>query len=180
MKKYLKNIYAYLNKKSSLLIILLIIILLLNLNRIKAILFSVIFILLSSVSKIYHRFFKSTIGIDLVLFFSIMISLVYKNILLALLTSWIGLMLADIIGTRLSHTSLISIIGLTIIIILSKFFIYSLSSLIILTIIYEIIVIVFYYLMGSSIDKIAIFLVSHFLFNMLMITGVAEPLKTIM
>jgi hypothetical protein len=153
-------------------------------SYIKAGLFILLFIALSGVSKFYHKFFKSTIGVDLVFFTTMMIALAYNNILLTLIIAWPGLIIADSLGTKFSHTSVVSLIGLTIIALVAKLLMSTLLpfiiSAIILMVIYETITCVAYYFLGSSFDKIAVFLVSHLMFNLFLIFSFAQSLKGFM
>ncbi|MFH2019970.1 MAG: hypothetical protein ABIJ34_01020 [archaeon] len=151
-------------------------------SYLKSIIVSILFIFLSGISKIYHRYFKSTIGIDFICFLTLMISLVYNNILLSFLVGFAGLIIADVLGTRLSHTSLVSMIGITAIILASGLFNrFPLTlSLVVLTLAFEIISVIFYNLLGSSPDKIIIFFVTHFAFNMFLIFTFSGMIATIM
>ena len=146
-------------------------ILLLFSSYLKAIIFTAIFIAAGSVSKIYHRFFRSTLGLDLVFFLTMMGSLVYRNILISFIIGFVGLALADSLAMRFSHTTLISYVSLTAAIvsstILGGFPIHI--ALIILTILYELISAFLYNMMGSSLDKIIVFVGSHLIFNLFLI-----------
>jgi hypothetical protein len=145
------------------------------------VLFLAIFIALGSVSKIYHRVIKSSVGIDLVFFTTLMITLVYKNLFFSLVNAWVGLILADSIGQRFSYTSVVSLIGLSIIAVVARFMPFSIViSAIMLTVLFEIYSVLSYSLLGSSVDKIIVYFVSHFAFNMFMILTFASGLASIM
>jgi len=178
----LKSLYSHIkkNKKIVLLSFIILFLILTYSQYIKTLIVSIIFILFSSISKIYHKFFKSTIGIDLVLFLTLIISITY-NQFLGFFVGFSGLILADMIATKINYTSLISLIGLTMVILLSKFLINFpiIIGMIILTLIYELISVILYYLMGSSPQKIFIFLISHIIFNLFMILSFAETIKNI-
>lgn len=143
---------------------------------------AIAFIAMAAFSKIYHRIIKTTMGIDLVFFTTVMVALVYRNILLSLVVGWIGLIAADTISSRFSYTSIISLICITIISFAAGLLggLPLAISAIILMILFEIIAALLYSLMGSSIDKIALFLISHFLFNLFMIISFAESLSALM
>lgn len=182
LNKKLKKTFEIITKyKSIILIFFILIFSSLVFTSIRAIMFSMLFILLGSISKLYHRFFKSTLGIDLILFFTLLIHQNYHNFLLAFIVGWVSLIIADTLSLRFSYTSIISLIGLTAIIFISKFITLPIIfTLILLTIIYEIITVLLYYLMGSSLDKILMYLISHLIFNMFLIFSFAEKLSRIM
>jgi hypothetical protein len=143
--------------------------------------FLVVFIALGGISKIYHRLFKSTIGIDLVFFTTIMLSLVYRNMFFSLINAWLGLIIADTVAQKFSHTSIVSLVGLTCIVLIARFLPFSLIiSAVILDIIFEIYSAVSYALLGSPPDKIIIYFATHFLFNMFLIFTFAEGLAGLM
>ena len=149
---------------------------------IKATVFVLIFIALSSVSKIYHRLFRSTLGIDLVFFSTVMTALVYKNILLSLIVAFPGLILADTVGTKFSPTSIVSLILLTVVSAAAKLLsgLPLIYAAIILLVIFEAGAWALYNLQGSSLDKVLLFVSSHFVFNMFMIFTFSETLAGIM
>jgi hypothetical protein len=143
--------------------------------------FLAVFIALGGISKLYHRFFRSTLGIDLVFFTTIMLSLVYRNLFFSLINAWLGLIIADTLAQKFSHTSIVSLIGLTFIVLIAGFMPFSLLiSAVILDIIFELYSAIAYYFLGSSPDKIFIYFISHFLFNMFLIFTFAESLGMIM
>lgn len=182
--KQLQKVFGFLKKHKKIILIILIslFVILMFFEQVKKIIFILIFIALSSVSKLYHKIFKSTIIIDVVLFTTLLVSLVYKNIFLGFVVGIPSLLLADYFGAKLSHYSLVSLIGLGIVILLSQFigFLPLTISLIILTIIYELYACFLYYLLGSSPTQIIMFVVSHFISNMIMIFSFATYLSQIM
>jgi hypothetical protein len=148
---------------------------------IKALVFAVIFIALGGVSKIYHRFFKSSIGIDLVFFFTLAITLAYKNLFFSLAVAWLGLIIADTIALKFSYTSLVSFIGLTIVAFLARVMPFGiLISAIIILLIFEVYSVAAYSLLGSSADKIMLYLVTHSVFNAFLILSFLEVLVKFM
>lgn len=179
INKHLKKIFSFLRARRRLILILLITLLFLFMYL--KYLVIIIFILLAGVSKFYHRFFKSSLGLSLVLFTTIMTMLIYNNLILGFIVAWLGLLLADFIGNKLSYTSLVSIFILSFIVLISSFFVNLplITAYIVLTIIFEILSIILYYLMGSSPQKIIIYLVSHLLFNLFLILTFAEKIKEI-
>jgi hypothetical protein len=170
------------NKKVLLIFIIVAVLAIKNLQHIRTAMFIIIFILLSGISKLYHQFFKSSIGIDLVFFTTVMTVLVYHNSALGLIVAWPGLIIADIAGKRFSYTSLVSLIALTIVALTGGFLIFPITlSAFILIIIYETVSILFYYyVLGSSIEKIGIFLLSHFVFNAFLVLTFADSLSSLM
>jgi hypothetical protein len=178
--RILKKAFAWMKKNSRLVLfgLLALFILMLFSSYIKAILFTIVFVALGAISKIYHRFFRSTVGIDLVLFFSLISSLVYNNIIVSFIVGFVGLAFADSLAMRFSHTSLISYVGLTAAI-LSSTILHGLplqAALIILTVLYELVSVFLYNLMGSSLDKILVFLSTHILFNLFLILSFSRQL----
>ena len=124
LKKKLKIVFDYLTKHKNitLLSLILILSLLFFSQYLKHVFISIIFILIAGISKVYQRFLKNTLGLNLILFPTLMIGLVYKNTILALSVGWISLILADYVAIKLSHTSLVSLFGITLIVFLSKLF----------------------------------------------------------
>ena len=184
LKKNLKKTFKLFESKKRLIIVFLILMFLaLTFSQyIKTISIIVIFIVLGGVSKLYHRLFKSTLGIDLIFFTTLLTSLVYKNIIIAVIVAYISLIIADNLGSRLNYTSLISLIGLTSTILLSKFLITLplIISMIILTLTFEIISGILYYFMGSSPQRILLFITSHLLFNLFMIFSFGKNISNLM
>lgn len=181
-KMDLKEIFKKLKNKNTLLILLILIIIALMSSVLKQIFFAALFIFIAALSKFYYRFFKSTLGFDFVLYGTLMISLVYTNFILSFMVAWIGLIFADMLAQKFNHNSLISLFGLTIIVLISKLFIgYPiLVSLILLTLLYELIVSVLYFFAGSNWSKILVFVSSHIIFNMILITSLTNLLMSVM
>ena len=175
----LRSGFSFLKKKHFLIIVLLLLIILLNLNSIKPLIFAAAFIVISGFSKFYHRFFRSTLGVDTILYFSLIISLKYGP-MLGILVAWPSLFLADFIANRLSHTSIATLIGLTAVILAARIFTFTAFSLVVLTLMYETIMVIQYYMLGSRLDKIGIFLISNLLFNLALISSLTLPLSKIM
>ena len=184
VRMHLEKLYPLIKNRARIIIILtLFLILTLFYYRfVKISIYVIAFIIVGGLSKFYHRFLKSTIGIDLVLFTTIMTALVYKSVILSLIVGWLGLVIADTIGSRFSYTSFVSLIGLASVSIVSQLIISLpiIAGAIILIIIFEIISAIFYVLMGSSPQKITVFLVSHLLFNVFMILNFATGLQNLM
>lgn len=182
--KELKNLFVFLNKHKKIVLVTLIalFVTLTFFAQIKKIIFMVIFIAISSVSKLYHKIFKSTIIIDVVLFLTTVTCLVYKNTILGLIVGVSGSLLADYFAQKLNPYSLVTLTGTVICIFFSKF-LFSLPliiALVILTILFELFTCITYYFLGSSFDKILVFLISHVISNMIMIFSFAIPLSQIM
>ena len=182
--KELKKAFSFL-KKHKRIVLIIAIALFISITffaQVKKIIFILIFIALSSVSKLYHKIFKSTFIIDVVLFLTLMTCLVYKNTLLGLIVGIPSLLLSDYFAAKLSHFSLVSLLGIGIVVFLSHFIVSLplLISLLILTILYEIYACITYYFLGSSPGRILVFLASHFISNMIMIFSFATQLSRIM
>ena len=183
LRDYLKKAFPFVKDKTKLVVISVILIIfgILYSRFIWQIIFLAVFIALGGISKIYHRIFKSTIGIDLVFFTTIMLSLVYRNMFFSLINAWLGLIIADTVAQKFSYTSIVSLIGLTCIVLIARFLPFSLIlSAVILDIIFEIYSAISYALLGSPPDKIIIYFVTHFLFNMFLIFTFAESLAGLM
>jgi hypothetical protein len=180
----LKKIFSLLENRTRLTIIFVILFLLgvAFSEYLIAALFSIIFIVVAGLSKIYHRFFKSSLGIDLVFFTTAVTAVAYQNFLLSFFVGWLGLIIADTLGTRFSHTSLITLIGLTIIILAGGFVsgLPVLIALILLLIVFNLAAGISYLVMGSPPGKVMLFVLSHFLFNLFLILSFAEELIKIM
>jgi hypothetical protein len=180
IKEILEKIFIFIKDKKRLVLIALILLVLgfAFSQYVKTLIFVAIFIALGGISKFYHRFFKSTVGIDLILYTTLMAAIVYRNMFFSFAVGWVGLIIADSLGMKFSYTSIISLSGLTVVILMSRFFIGLpiIFSLILLTVIFEIVSILMYYFMGSSPQKILIFLISHLLFNLFMIFTFTETL----
>jgi hypothetical protein len=182
-KDHLKSAFSLFKNKTrlSLILALLLIFGIVYSRYIKALVFVVIFIALGGISKIYHRFFKSSIGIDLVFFFTLVTSLTYKNLFFSLSVAWLGLIIADSVALKFSYTSLISFVGLTIVALLARILPFGiLFNAIIILIIFEIYSIAAYNLLGSSADKIMLYLISHSVFNAFLIVSFLEILSRVM
>ncbi len=184
IKKALNKIFSIFQNRLRFVLIMVILFLVVAffMQYIKAIIIAIIFIILAGLSKFYHRFFKSSLGIDLVFFTTLMICLAYNNMFLSFLVGWLGLIIADTIGSRFSYTSVISLSALSIVILVSRFFsgIDIMLSAIILTIIYDSAAVFLYTLMGSTYNRIIVFLASHFFFNLFLIVNFSRMLMQIM
>ncbi len=183
VKKSLKKIFHVVKNKTRMLILFFILFVLgmIYSQYLKAVFFVILFILIAGVSKFYHRFFKSSLGIDLVFFLTIIISLAYKNIFFSLLVAWLGLIIADSLGHKFSYTSLVSLAGLTMIVLIARVLPFTaIISAIILTLIFEIYSIIVYLILGSSFDRIILYLVSHLCFNLFLIFTISESLLSLM
>jgi hypothetical protein len=141
----------------------------------------VLFLVIGSISKIYHRFVKSSLGIDLVFFLTMMLAIVYGP-MLAIVIGLIMKIAADYIANRFSHTTLITLAALFIPILFAKALIGLplVTALFILTLIFEIISSVLYHFIGSSPGNIVLYAVSHFLFNAFLIINLGPWLQSIM
>ncbi len=143
--------------------------------------FILVLIVIGSLSKIYHKFLKSKLGLDFILFPTLIVSLTYNNIILGFVVGIPSILIADYLANKLSHYTLVTLIGLCSVIILSKFFLTFplVIALILLTLIFEIITVVFYYLMGSSLPQIILFFTSHLVFNLVLIFSFTNLLTKI-
>jgi len=141
-----------------------------------------LFIGCASVSKLYQRFINVSIGINLILFSALLISLVYQDLTSAMLVGWVSIVMADFIAKKFSYYSFFSLINITVTILISSLFFgrHLIISLIALTIIYEALDSLLYYLAGSSPHNILTYATSHFIFNMFLILSLANKLSVIM
>lgn len=179
-----KKAFDYLKKHQRIVIILLILgfASIAFFEQLKRVLIVIIFIAVASASKLYHKLFRSTVVVDFVLFLTLMTSLVYENKILGYVVGFTTVLLSDYFANKLSYHSLVSLAGITLVItagaLLSS--IHLQVALVILVILYEIYAVIVYYLMGSTVNQIAIFLVSHFISNMIMIFSFAGFLRRLM
>ena len=150
-------------------------------QTLKPFFFIAIFLLLSSVSLIYNRWLKTSLGIEFVMLSTVMTARVYGPIPGAIV-GFIGLTAAEIIGTGFNARTLISLGAIAIIGLITPFF-SSLSILaagMILTIIYDLMIIPFYQLAGSSPGRSALFVVTHIIWNLWVFAVMAPPLERLM
>ena len=183
VNKLLKTLYGFLgkNKRTLLVSFIMFVFILTYLEYLTSIVFVAVFIVLGSLSKLYHKIIRSSVGVDLILFLALVTTLIYENIFLGLIVAWPSLLIADYLAGKLSHNSLVSLFGLTSVVLLSSVLPFSIIlSLILLTIVYELITIIFYYLIGSPIHRIILFLITHIIFNLVLILSLAPILINIM
>ncbi|NTV24472.1 MAG: hypothetical protein HGA85_08990 [Nanoarchaeota archaeon] len=176
----LKRAFTYLKDRTRIILLCLVLLVIGTMfyNIFKAAFFIVLLTAVAGVSKVYHRFFKSSVGVDFVLFSTIIVAIAYKNIMFTMITGWTSLIVADTLGSRFSHTSIISLIGLSAVAVISPL----LSPLpiiywaVLLTLIFQVIAAALYSIMGSGLDRLAVFLVTHALFNYFLIFSFAEEI----
>ena len=139
-------------------------------SYVKNIIIMAFFIVIAAVSKIYHKFFKSTLSLDLVLF-TTLVSVFTMGVLPAFVVAYLGRIGGDYLSGRLKHTTLISLFCLTLIILIANLFVDLpvMFSLIVILIIYNIISAVLYYFIGSSFQKILVYLISNLSINLFLI-----------
>jgi len=139
-------------------------------NHVKNFLIIILFVMISAISKLYHKFFKSSLSLDLVLFLSL-VTVFTMNSLSAFVVAWLGLLLGDYLAGKLRHTSLISLLCLSTIILVANLFtgLHLIFSFITLLIIYNIMSAIIYYFLGSSPQRILMYLISNLSFNLFLI-----------
>ncbi len=150
-------------------------------QTLKPFFFIAIFLLLSSVSLIYNRWLKTSIGIEFVMLSTVLTARVYGPIPGAIV-GFVGLTAAEIIGTGFNARTLISLVAIAFIGLITPFF-SSMSILaagIILTLIYDLIIIPFYLLAGSSPGRSALFVITHIIWNLWVFYVLAPPLEILM
>ena len=175
--KPLQRLFNEIKKRKTLFLIILILLVLglFFLSYVKNFLVVILFVVIGALSKIYHKFFKSSLSLDLVLFLTL-ITLFTYNVLSAFIVAYLGLLGGDYLAGKLRHTSLISLFCLGTIIFIGSLFlgIPIKISLIILLIIYNIISAVIYYFLGSPIQRIITYLLSNFSFNLFLILSLIK------
>ena len=176
-----KKAFSFLKKHKRIVLISLIVLFIsiMFFEKLKKIIFMVVFIAVASISKLYHKIIKSTVVIDFVLFVTLLTSLVYDNKLLGYVVGYSSVIISDYLASKLNHHSLVSLLGMTFVVFVSTFlsFLPLTIAMVILVILYEIYASVVYSIMGSPVNQIIIFLISHFISNMIMIFSFAPILS---
>lgn len=148
-------------------------------TTLKPFLFIGIFLLLSSFSLIYNRWFKVSLGVEFVLLSTVLTARVYGPVAGAIV-GFIGLGAAEIIGTGFNEKTIISLVAIAIIGLITPFFnsVSITMTGIILTVIYDIMIIPFYLLAGSNPARSILFVATHLVWNLWVFIVLAPPLQT--
>ena len=148
---------------------------------IKPLFFIAIFLFLSSISLIYNRWVKTSIGIEFITLSTVMTARVYGGVVGGLV-GLVGLTTAEVLGTGFNAKTVISLVGIFIIGLITPFFngFNVTVAGIILAVIYDVIIIPLYLLAGSRPLSSAVFIVSHLIFNAWLFVYVAPFLEGIM
>ncbi|TAL56723.1 MAG: hypothetical protein EPN86_02540 [Nanoarchaeota archaeon] len=150
-------------------------------QMVKPFFFIAVFLFLSSISLIYNRWVKASIGIEFITLSTVMTARVYGGIVGAIV-GLVGLASAEVIGTGFNAKTVISLFGIFIIGLITPFFNGMSVTVagIILAIIYDAIIIPLYLLAGSRPISSAVFVVSHLIFNTWLFFYIAPFLEHVM
>lgn len=161
--------------KKEIIIATLIIVFLLTIARAsKAVIFVPLLVALGSVSMIYNREIKLSVGIELVMLATVLCSVAY-GALTGAVVGFVTLLFAELIGGRINEKTVISLVG----IIIAGLAANSFGSLgitaagIITTIIYDAIIIPIYLIVGSSPARTMLFLATHIIWNITIFLRIA-------
>ena len=126
------------------------------------------FIVLGAVSMIYNRWLKLSLGVEFIML-GVVITSVVSGRLPGLVVGIIGLFLAELISERFTYSTFVSFIGIAVVALIAPNVIHQTNSItstgIILTVVYDAVIIPGYLLLGSSIGRSALFVVTHIAFN---------------
>ena len=129
----------------------------------------VFFITLASVSMLYNRWIKVSVGVELIMLGLVITSIAFGR-LPGLIVGIVGLFLAEIISERFTYSTFVSFIGIAVVAVIAPNVFHWMNGSItaagiLLTIIYDVIIIPGYLLLGSNIGRSAFFTVTHIAFN---------------
>ncbi len=126
------------------------------------------FIVLGAVSMVYNRWLKLSLGIEFIML-GLVITSIVSGRLPGLVVGILGLFLAEVIAERFTYSTFVSFIGLVVVALIAPIVFDQTNSItsagIILTVVYDAIIIPGYLLLGSSIGRSALFVVTHIAFN---------------
>jgi len=148
---------------------------------IKPFFFIAIFLILSSISLIYNRWVKTSIGIEFITLSTVMTARVYGGVVGGLV-GLAGLTAAEVLGTGFNAKTVISLVGIFILGLITPFFngFNVTMAGIILAALYDAFIIPLYLLAGSRPLSSAIFVVSHLIFNAWLFVYIAPFLESVM
>ncbi|PIO03930.1 hypothetical protein COT48_03025 [Candidatus Woesearchaeota archaeon CG08_land_8_20_14_0_20_47_9] len=147
----------------------------------KRLLFVLLFLFLSSISMIYNRSINVSLGFEFVTFGTIMCGIVYGPGT-AIFVGLIGIFLAEYVGGRMQPHTIISFIGMGFIGFIAHFFAGMDIRLagILLVIIYDAIICPLYLIYGSEPARVALYMVTHWIFNFWLFIAVSRFVAGVM
>ncbi len=150
-------------------------------NLAKAIFLMALFITIGVISLYYMKYVKLSLGVELNLLGTVIIGLLYGTIP-AIITGIVTLFVAELITERLTHSTVISFLGMIVIGITIPLFPkeWSITTVGICTVLlYDDIIIPLYLMLGSSPARSGIFLITHILFNIWVFSAVAPTVMNL-
>jgi len=125
-----------------------------------------VFIALGTVSLLYNRWIKISLGFELIMFGTIITAMVYGR-WQAIVVGFIALFLAEVLTDRFTYSTFISFIALAVVASVAPL----VSSIgitwtgVTMTLLYDLIIVPGYLLMGSSPWRTSLFVGTHIMFN---------------
>ncbi|MBI2143895.1 hypothetical protein HYU17_01955 [Candidatus Woesearchaeota archaeon] len=137
-------------------------------NYIKVIIVMVFFIAIGTVSMLYNRWIKVSLGVELIMVGLVVTSVSFGR-LPGLVVGLVGLFLAEVLSERFTYSTFVSFIGIAVVGLAAPNIFHQADSItstgIIMTIIYDAIIAPGYILLGSNAGRTALFIVTHIIFN---------------
>ncbi len=135
------------------------------------------FIAIGSASLLYNRVIRTSIGVELITLGVIIIGKLYGP-LAAMIVGFVSLLLAELFNGSLQHKTLVSFVGILAIGFLTQFFASTniTTEGMVLVIIYNAIIMPGYLLLGSSLIRSGLFLVTHIIFSFWIFSTIAPAL----
>jgi len=176
LKAWAKSKIPFLIKKRFSIVLAVIALLLLFLFRdlIQMLAVMAAFIILGVFSLMYGRWFKPSIGVELIMLGTVTTGMIYGTIP-AIIVGWIALFFAEVLTNRFTYSTFISFIGLFVIALVIPL-LQNLSITwvgILMTLLYDLIIAPGYLLMGSHPWKTIVFVTPHIIFNLWVFVFVA-------
>ncbi|MFH1182321.1 MAG: hypothetical protein V1702_05150 [Candidatus Woesearchaeota archaeon] len=124
------------------------------------------FIIIGAASLLYNRFIKVSLGFELIMLVTVLAGFLY-GIPAALITGVTAMFLAFLVTGHFTQGSIVSFIGIAAVSLLIPFFkgMGITTAGIILTVVYDAIIAAGYLALGSRIERTALFVATHILFN---------------
>ncbi len=147
-------------------------------NLAKALFLMTAFTALGIISLYYMKYIKLSLGLELNMLGTVTIGLLYGTVP-AIITGVVTLFVAELITERLTHSTVISFLGMAAVGIAIPLFPkeWSITAVgICATILYDVIIIPLYIMLGSSPARSVVFLVTHILFNIWVFSVIAPNL----
>lgn len=138
-------------------------------------------ILLGALSTLYQRITVISLGIDLIVFFTVVAGAAFGP-LVGAFVGFSSYFLGQVITNRFNQTTFVSLPAVTLMGLLAGFFAsYPIATLgITLTILFDFIIVPIYLLMGSSWFRSTVFVVGHILTNWWLFTTLGEPMLSLL